>query len=372
MFDWLIVGAGFTGATLAERIARSLGKKVLIIDRRKHIGGNAYDYTDNSGIIVHKYGPHIFHTNSKKVWQYLSNFTEWRPYYHKVKAVIDGQYVPIPFNLNSVCQVFPHQLAMRIEQALINEYGYGEKVPILKLRKNENEELRILAKFVYEKVFIGYTIKQWDLKPEELSPSVTARVPVYVSRDDRYFQDVYQAIPLHGYTAMFENMLAHPNIKVMMGADYAEIKDLIPHRKVIYTGQIDELMGGKFGQLPYRSLRFELRTLECESYQEAGTVNYPCEFDYTRITEQKKLTGQKCNKTTIMIEYPQPYIKGQNDPYYPIPIDENRSIYKMYLDELDKSGGDIMVSGRLGDYKYYNMDQAVASALCLFEKKVQK
>lgn len=222
--DWLIVGAGFAGGTLAERIASQLGKKVLVVDRRRHIGGNAYDYYDEHGILVHKYGPHIFHTNSKKVWNYLSQFTEWRPYYHRVLAVVEGQLVPVPFNLNSVRLLFPPRMAERLEEKLISTFGYGARVPILRLRQKEDEDLRFLADYVYKHVFEGYTLKQWGMRPEELNSSVTARVPVLVSRDDRYFQDTYQAVPKHGYTRLFEHLLAHPNIKVLLGSDWKELE----------------------------------------------------------------------------------------------------------------------------------------------------
>ena len=370
--DWLIVGAGFSGCVLAERIATQLGQKVLIVERRDHIGGNAYDYYDEHGILVHKYGPHIFHTNSKKVWDYLSQFTEWRPYYHRVLAVVDGKKVPIPFNLNSLYALFPPRHAEKLEELLIKHYGFGVKIPILKLRENVEGELRFLADYIYEKVFYGYTLKQWGLKPEELDPSVTGRVPVYISRDDRYFQDRYQAMPKHGYTALFQRMLSNPNIKVLLNTDYREIAGEVRFNRMIYTGPIDEFFDYMHGPLPYRSLRFKLVTLVEEWHQEGGTVNYPNEYDFTRITEQKHLTGQRLPWTTLVMEYPEQYEPGRNEPYYPIPREENRERYALYEKEARKLMGSVLFAGRLADYKYYNMDQAAARALKLFEEYVVK
>lgn len=368
--DWLIVGAGFAGCTLAERIASQLGRKVLLVERRDHIGGNAYDYHDEHGILVHEYGPHIFHTNSRKVWDYLSRFTEWRPYYHHVLAVIDGKKVPVPFNLNSLYALFPPGYALRLENLLLEHYGFGTKVPILKLRASASGELRLLADYVYEKVFYGYTLKQWELTPEDLDPAVTARVPVSVSRDDRYFQDPYQSMPRLGYTEMFRRMLRHPNIRVLLNTDYREIVEEVKFDRMIYTGPIDAFFDYMHGPLPYRSLRWERLTVDEERYQEVGTVNYPNEHDYTRITEQKYLTGQQAPKTTLMIEYPERYVPGGNIPFYPIPQPQNRELYNRYLAEARKLTKAVVFAGRLADYKYYNMDQVVARALSAFEKEV--
>lgn len=367
--DWLIVGAGFTGCVLAERIATQLDKKVLIVERRDHIGGNAYDYYNEHGVLVHKYGPHIFHTNSKEVWDYLSQFTEWRPYYHRVLAVVDGKKVPIPFNLNSLYDLFPPKYAEKLEGLLIKNFGFGVKVPILKLRESAEGELRFLADYIYEEVFYGYTLKQWELKPEELDPSVTGRVPVYISRDDRYFQDRYQAMPKHGYTALFRRMLSRPNIKVLLNTDYREVVNEVRFDRMIYTGPIDEFFDYMHGPLPYRSLRFEFVTLEEEWHQEVGTVNYPNEYDFTRITEQKHLTDQRLPWTTVVVEYPQAYQPGMNEPYYPIPREENRERFALYAEETAKLKN-VYLSGRLGDYRYYNMDQAVARALKVFREKI--
>lgn len=368
--DYLIVGAGFSGSVLAERIANELNKKVLIVDRRNHIGGNAYDFYDENGILVHRYGPHIFHTNSKKVWDYLSRFTQWRIYYHKVLAVVEGKKIPVPFNLNSLYLIFPPKYAEKCEKLLIETYGYGTKIPILKMLENSQKELKELANFIYENIFLGYNLKQWGLKPEELDPSVTARVPVFISRDDRYFQDKYQGIPSQGYTKMFENMLNHPNISILLNVDYKEIIEDVKFDRMIYTGPIDYFFDYIYGALPYRSLKFEFKTLSQEFYQEVAQVNYPNDYDFTRITEFKHMTGQKLDKTTIAFEYPETYRPEENEPYYPVPKDENLEIYSKYTKEVKKLSNIVHFVGRLADYKYYNMDQIVARALNVFEKEI--
>ena len=365
--DWLIVGAGFTGCVLAERIATQLNKKVLVIERRRHIGGNAYDHYDDHGVLVHKYGPHVFHTNNKKVWDYLSRFTEWRPYYHQVLAAVEGQLVPVPFNLNSIRLLFPPKLAERLEEKLISAFGYGSRIPILRLRETDDPDLRFLADYVYRHVFEGYTLKQWGMRPEELDPSVTDRVPVLVSRDDRYFQDTYQAMPRHGYTRLFENLLAHRNIRVVLGMDWKETEREVSFDQVIYTGPIDEFFDYLHGPLPYRSLRFRFQYAPVEWYQPVGTVNYPNEHDYTRITEMKRLTGQEHKGSTLVFEYPEAYDPEHNEPYYPVPREENREVYARYEKEARRLRG-VYFAGRLADYRYYNMDQAVARALRLFEE----
>ncbi|WP_460414178.1 UDP-galactopyranose mutase [Thermus hydrothermalis] len=366
--DYLVVGAGFTGATLAERIASELDKRVLVVERRDHIGGNAYDETDERGVLVHRYGPHIFHTESRRVFEYLSRFTEWRPYFHRVRAVVEGKEIPLPFSLASLRALFSERVADRIEEKLIARFGYGTRVPILRLREEEDPDLRFLADYVYKNVFEGYTLKQWGMRPEELSPSVTARVPVLVSYDTRYFQDTYQAMPKEGYTALFRRMLRHPNIKVLLGADWREVEGAVQYRYLIYTGPIDEFFGYLHGPLPYRSLRFGLEGRPVPWAQEVGTVNYPNEYAYTRVTEFKHLTGQDyLPHTTLCYEYPEAYEPGRNEPYYPVPKEENEERYRLYLEEAKKLKG-VYFAGRLGDYRYYNMDQAVARALKLFER----
>lgn len=370
--DWLIVGAGFTGAILAERIATQLGQKVLVVEKRDHIAGNAFDYFDENGVLVHKYGPHIFHTNSRRVWDYLSQFTEWRPYYHRVLAMVEGKLVPVPFNINSLYALFPSKYAERLEEKLIGSYGFGVKVPILKMKEAEDSDLRILAEYIYKNVFYGYTTKQWELKPEELDPSVTGRVPVNISRDDRYFQDTFQAMPKHGYTAMFQRILSHRNIKVLLNTDYREVVQELRFNRMIYTGPMDAYFDYVHGFLPYRSLRFDLQYQEAPQLQEVGQINYPNEHTFTRITEFKHLTGQKHSGTTIAIEYSQPHVPGETVPYYPIPREENRQHYEVYQNEANKLRRAVLFAGRLADYKYYNMDQAAARALKLFEDEVSK
>jgi len=363
-FDWIIVGAGFTGATFAERMAAA-GKRVLVVERRTHIGGNAFDQHNEHNILIHRYGPHIFHTNSDVVWNYLSNFTEWRPYEHHVLGLIQGHLVPVPFNLNSLTALFPGALARRIERHLVVEYGFGKKIPILTLRESKHREIKELAEYVYKHVFEQYTIKQWGFLPEELSPSVTARVPIAVSRDDRYFQDRYQAMPLRGYTALFSRMLQHPNIKLLLNCDWTDFGAELSGTRTLYTGAIDEFMGFRFGPLPYRSLRFDERTVNKDSFQPVGTVNYPNSNDFTRITEQKILTGQLSPITTILTEYPTPHEPGRTIAYYPIPREENQILYARYLEAARSEFPMVIFAGRLADYQYYNMDQACARALKL-------
>lgn len=365
-FDWLIVGSGFTGATLAERIASQLNQTVLMVDRRNHVGGNAFDEYNDVGIQVHKFGPHIFHTNSKEVFGYLSQFTNWRPYMHQVLGMVEGCLVPVPFNLNSLRLLFPIKYAEKLEEKLVETYGIGVKVPILKMMETTDPEIKFLGDYIYKNVFEGYTRKQWDLKPEQLDASVTGRVPVFISKDDRYFQDTYQAMPINGYTAMFNRMLSHKNIKILLNTDYREIMDSIKFNRMIYTGPVDEFFDFSHGKLPYRSLRFEFIDLPYTRHQAVGTVNYPNNFDFTRITEQSYLSGQKMPQTTLIYEYPQIYDPKINEPYYPIPRPESREIYNQYELEIQKLET-VIFAGRLADYKYYNMDQACARALKVFQ-----
>lgn len=371
-YDWLVVGAGYAGCTFAERVATQLNQKVLIVDKRNHIGGNAYDYYNDQGILIHKYGPHIFHTYSTKVWDYLSQFTEWTPYEHHVLAEVDGQNIPVPFNLNSLHQVYPKEQAHHLEKLLIENYGLEVKVPILKLRENSNSELKNLAEFIYQKIFYGYTKKQWDLTPEELDASVTGRVPVFISRDNRYFQDTFQAMPKLGYTEMFKKMVGHKNIEILLNTNYRKIINELKFNKIFYSGPIDEYFDYMHGPLPYRSLRFDMQTHNQKLYQETGQINFPNNHDYTRIAEFKYLTGQNHPKTTIAVEYPEAYVLEKNDPYYPIPKEENKLVYKKYLKESEKLNNFVIFAGRLADYQYYNMDQVVGRTLNVFEQKSLK
>jgi len=359
MYDYLIAGCGFAGAVMAERLASASNKKVLIIDKRNHIGGNAFDHYNEHGILVHKYGPHIFHTNSKKVFEYLSRFTEWRPYEHHVLASVDGQLVPIPINLNTINTLY----GLDLSSAAFEEYLASRAEKISPVRTSEDVVLSTIGKELYEKFFKGYTIKQWDLDPSELDASVTARVPTRTNKDNRYFTDTYQAMPLHGYTKMFEQMLSHPNIHIMLNTDFEDIRNTIPFRNIIYTGPIDAFFNYRFGKLPYRSIDFRFQTLDQEAYQSCGTVNFPVSNLYTRITEFKKLTGQTHAKTTIVFEYP----VADGDPYYPIPRQENQAIYNQYR-ALAEELPNVFFTGRLGTYKYYNMDQVVAQSLALHKK----
>ena len=375
MVDWVIVGAGFTGATLAERIAAKRGERVLVIDRRDHVAGNAFDCPDENGIVHHRYGPHIFHTNSKRVWDYLSRFTDWRPYYHQVLAMVEGCQVPVPFNLDSIERLFPRHMADELSRRVIDTYGYGRKVPILRMREGDDPQIRFLADYVYGHVFERYTVKQWALRPEELDPSVTARVPFHISRDPRYFQDTYQAMPRDGYTALFDRMLSHPNIALRLGTEFRDVRGDHPDARIVFTGPIDEYFDYRFGELPYRSLRFVHRVQDTASgqggfVQAVGTVNYPNEFDFTRITEVKRLTGQAHPLTLLTEEYPEAYEAGRNEPYYPIPTPANRERLAPYLEAAQALEGRVWFAGRLGDYAYYNMDQACARALALFEKTI--
>jgi UDP-galactopyranose mutase len=362
MFDYLIVGAGFAGCVLAERLASDSHNKVLICDKRPHIGGNAYDHYNEDGILVHKYGPHIFHTNSLEVFDYLSRFTQWRPYEHRVLASVDGMHLPIPINLDTLNRMYATNLtSMDAEKFLVSMSERKEKI-----LTSEDIVVNKVGRHLYEKFVRGYTRKQWGMDPSELDSTVLARVPVRTNRDDRYFTDVYQAMPLHGYTRMFERMLDHPNIKILLNTSYTEVVKDVPFQEIIYTGPVDEFFEYRFGPLPYRSLQFKHETKECEFYQEAAVINYPNTHAYTRITEFKYLTGQRHPKTGIVFEYP----RAEGDPYYPIPTKESANLYAQYK-ALADSTPYVHFVGRLATYKYYNMDQVTAQALHTYAKIVQ-
>ncbi|HMZ74830.1 MAG TPA: UDP-galactopyranose mutase [Rhodocyclaceae bacterium] len=380
--DAIIVGAGFSGAVLAERFASQLGWKVLVLEQRPHIGGNCYDEPDAHGVLVHRYGPHLFHTDNPRVWDYLSAFTEWRPYEHKVLSSIDGQLVPIPFNLNSIDRLFDADTATCMREALVSRFGLGARVPILRLKEEDEPLLRELADFVYRKAFLNYTTKQWGVKPEEISPEVTGRVPVVVDRDDRYFTDPYQAVPAEGYTKLFEKLLAHPHITVRLDTPFNAVGSFDPDTGavqfegapfgglLVFTGMVDELFGRDRGALPYRSIRFDFQHHAVPVFQPATTVNYPNEHRYTRITEFKHLTGQQCAGTSIVYEYPQAYDPADpeaNVPYYPIFDERSKAAYTAYADRL---GGHtrVVAVGRLAQYRYFDMDDAVANALQVFDR----
>ena len=362
MFDYLIVGAGYAGSVLAERLAAT-NKKVLIIDKRNHIAGNAYDHYNEDGILVHKYGPHIFHTNSKDVFNYLSKFTEWHNYQHKVLASVDGQMVPVPINLNTINSLY----GLNLSSADVEDFFASRAENVNQVLTSEDVVVSKVGRELYEKFFRGYTRKQWELDPSELDASVTARVPTRTNKDDRYFTDTYQAMPLHGYTRMFEKMLSHPNIKIMLNTSYQDIMDEISYKKLIFTGPVDEYFNFCYGKLPYRSIEFKFETLDKTPFQSTGTVNYPNDYAFTRITEFKHLTGQEHKKTSIVYEFP----KADGDPYYPIPKAENGLLYKKYQALADQLSNTYFV-GRLATYKYYNMDQVVAQALTTFKKIINQ
>ena len=358
-YDWLVVGAGFAGSVLAERLARERGDRVLVVDRRDHIGGNAFDHVDASGILVHRYGPHIFHTNSQAVFDYLSRFTSWNSYEHRVLACVDDQLLPIPINLDTVNRLY----GLSLTSCELDGWFAARAEHPPEIRTSEDVVVARVGRDLYEKFFRGYTRKQWGLDPSELDKSVTARVPVRTNRDDRYFADEFQFMPSGGYTRMFDQMLRHPRITVRLGVDYRAIAGSLPHRRTIFTGPIDEFFGHRYGRLPYRSLRFEHATFNRPNFQPVATVNYPGREDYTRITEFKHLTGQQHPKTSVTFEYP----SAVGDPYYPIPRPENAELFKRY-ERLASATPDVWFVGRLATYRYYNMDQVVGQALATFRR----
>ena len=370
----LIIGCGFAGATVARKFAEQ-NIKVRMIERRSHIGGNCYDCYDEHGILVHQYGPHIFHTYSKEVYDFLSQYTKWYEYSHEVVGNVYDKIIPIPFNLNTLNIVFGEEKGNALKKELVDTYGMEARVPILELQKSESEGIREVAQYVYENIFLKYTMKQWEQKPEEVDQSVTARVPVLISYDNRYFQDTYQGMPLDGYTTLFENLLNHENIKVELGVDAKDVltfdfenQNILVDNQVfdgpiIFTGAIDELFDCKLGQLPYRSLEFKFEHYDQEFYQSNGVVNYTVSEDYTRITEFKYLTGQKAESTTIIKEYPKKYVDSKTQvPYYAILSDENKQLHQKYVD-LVKPFNNFYLLGRLAQYKYYNIDGIVLEAL---------
>lgn len=365
-YDTLVVGAGFAGSVIAERLASQAGQRVLVVDKRPHIGGNAYDRYDDAGLLIHPYGPHIFHTNSADVFAYLSQFTGWRPYQHRVLASVDGQLLPMPINLDTVNRLYGLSLnAFELDGFFA---GVAEQVDLV--RTSEDVVVSRVGRDLYEKFFRGYTRKQWALDPSELDASVTARVPTRTTRDDRYFTDTYQAMPLHGYTRMFERLLAHPNIHVMTGTDYRDVVQAIPWRHMVYTGPIDSFFDHRHGTLPYRSLHFEHVTVQPPMgrahVQAVGTVNHPNDHLYTRVTEFKHLTGQRHEASSLVYEYP----RADGDPYYPVPRAENSALFRRYETDAEQLS-DVTFVGRLASYKYYNMDQVVAQALTVFKRLVR-
>jgi UDP-galactopyranose mutase len=350
----LVVGAGYAGSVVARELADA-GRRVRVIDKRPHIAGNAYDELDAHGVLVHRYGPHIFHTNGERIFQYLSRFTEWRPYEHRVRSVVDGVAYPFPINRDTLNRLY----GLDLDETGAEAFFARVREPREPVATSADVVLNSVGRDLYEKFFLNYTRKQWGLDPSQLKAGVAARIPVRTNTDDRYFTDTFQAMPLHGYTRMFAAMLDHPNITVELGVDFEEVRNGSQRSHTVYTGPIDAYFGYRFGRLPYRSLRFEHDHLPgVGRYQETGTINYPNDHAYTRITEFKHLTGQTHAGTSIVREYPQP----EGDPYYPVPRAENEALFKRY-EELARGEADVTFVGRLAQYRYYNMDQVVGAAL---------
>lgn len=359
MYDYLIVGAGFAGSVLAERLASQLGMRVLLCDKRPHVGGNAYDCLDEAGVLIHEYGPHIFHTSSARIFAHLSKFTKWRPYEHHVLAHVDGKLLPFPINIDTVNGLY--DLSLTVED--IEEWFRAQAEPMGHCRTSEDAVVSKVGRELYEKFFRNYTRKQWGLDPSQLDAAVAARVPARCNHDDRYFTDDYQFMPLHGYTRMFETMLAHPNIDLVLGTDYREVARDVKFREMIYTGPVDAFFGHRYGKLPYRSIRFEFETHDRPVFQPGAVINYPNEHEYTRVTEFKYLTGQVHPKTSVVYEFP----TDGGDPYYPVPRPENAALYRRYKALADATPG-VRFVGRLATYRYYNMDQVVGQALATFDR----
>jgi UDP-galactopyranose mutase len=363
MTHTLIVGAGFAGSVCAQALAAA-GHKVQVIDRRPHIGGNAFDEHDRHGVLVHRYGPHIFHTNSARIFSFLSRFTQWRPYQHRVRSSIDGRLYPFPINRDTLNQLY----GLDLDEAGAADFLERAREPRDPVLSSEDMILNSVGRDLYEKFFLNYTRKQWGLEPAELKAGVAARIPVRTNCDDRYFTDEFQAMPADGYTQMFANMLDHPNIQLELAQDYEGIRGKAESRHVIFTGPIDTYFKYSHGRLPYRSLRFEHEHISgMDRYQEVGTVNYPNEQAYTRITEFKHLTGQAHSGTSIVREYP----VAEGEPYYPIPSDSNERLFKQY-EALAKAESGVTFVGRLAQYRYYNMDQVVAAALSASDRLLGK
>jgi UDP-galactopyranose mutase len=359
-FDYLVVGAGFAGCVVAERLASQLGRRVLIVDRRSHIGGNAYDHYNEDGLLVHRYGPHIFHTNAQRIVDHLSQFTAWRPYEHRVLSSVDGHLVPMPINLTTLNTLF----GLNMDSAGAAAFLAARAEPVAEIRSSRDVVVSQVGEELYRKFFQGYTRKQWGLDPSQLDRSVTSRVPTRTDADDRYFQDKLQVMPRDGYTRMFERMVDHPNISIMLNTDFRDLQKWVPYQHLIYSGPVDEFFDFRYGKLPYRSLSFHHETHQVERYQDVAVVNYPApDVPYTRITEYKHLTGQQHPFTSISYETP----TDIGDPYYPVPTPENAALYQRY-EALAAATPGLHMTGRLGTYRYYNMDQVVAQSLALFDK----
>jgi UDP-galactopyranose mutase len=377
MYDVIIVGAGTAGCVAARKLAEQ-NKKVLIIEKKNHIAGNCYDEKDEHGVLIHVYGPHIFHTSKENVYEFLSRFTDWYEFRHEVVANVHGQYMPVPFNLHTLKAAYGEEKAKELEEKLVRIYGMGTKVPILDLMNHEDADLQMIGKFVYDNIYVYYTMKQWGKKPEEIDPAVTARVPVNISYDNCYFGDKYQGVPLHGFTPMYEKMVEHENISIELGLEAKDVLGIesgkvlyqgeVFNGDVIFTGPIDEFFDCKYGRLPYRTLDFVFEYYEQDDFQGHSVVNYTVDQDYTRITEYKYLTGQKCKGTTISKEYPSAYTGEEGQiPYYSIANEENHALYAKYKAEVEHLPN-FHLLGRLAEYQYYNIDVMVEKAMELVER----
>lgn len=377
MYDVIVVGAGTAGCTVSRKLAEQ-GTKVLILEKKNHIAGNCYDTKDEHGVLIHVYGPHIFHTSRENVYDFLSRFTDWYEFRHEVVANVHGQLMPVPFNLHTLKAAYGEERATELEEKLVRIYGMGTKVPILDLMNHEDADLQMIGKYVYDNIYLYYTMKQWGKKPEEIDPAVTARVPVNISYDNGYFSDKYQGVPLYGFTPMFEKMVEHENITIELGVEAKDILEIVDGKilyqgetfdgEVIYTGPIDEFFDCKYGRLPYRTLDFSFEYYEKDDFQGHSVVNYTVDQDYTRITEYKYLTGQKCKGTTISKEYPSAYTGGAGQiPYYSIANEENHALFAKYMAEVEEIPN-FHLLGRLAEYQYYNIDVMVEKAMELAEK----
>lgn len=360
-FNYVVVGAGIAGLTIAERIANVLDEKVLVIEKRNHIGGNVYDSYNEDGILIHNYGPHIFHTNDEDVYGYLSKFTKWNDFWHRVLSYVDGNLVPIPISAETINKLYNLNLSCDEVEGFLNK----KAVKVDNITSSKDVAISKVGTDIYEKMFKNYTIKQWGVDPSELDTSVISRIPVRLNRDTRYFADKYQGMPKDGYTKLCENMVRNNNIKILLNTDYKEIINYIQYEKLIYTGPTDYFYDYKYGKLAYRSINFQFETLDTQSFQESPVVNYPNDYDYTRITEFKKLTGQQNDKTTILKEYP----SGEGEPYYPFPTKEHKEHFAKYKKDMEAEEKVIFL-GRLAQYRYYNMDAVVRSALDIFEEEL--
>lgn len=366
MYDCLVVGAGISGSCIANLLANNLNKKVLLIDKRDHIAGNCYDYIiDDLNITIHKYGAHIFHTNNNKVWNYLSKYTKWHYYFHEVKAVVEGEYVSIPFSLATIKEIFPFTMSNRIIDKLLDKYEYGSKISILNFKNDMDKDLKFLSNYVFDNIFKNYTVKQWELSIDDIDNSVLARVPIYISTDRRYFQDKYQGIPLKGYTNLINNIIDNNNITLLLNTNFKDL-DIRDFKYVFYTGSIDEFFEYKYGILPYRSIYFDNRIINKEYYQSSSVINYPNNYDFTRIIEHKRFLNEKSNKTFISFEFSANFELDKNDRYYPIENEVNKGIYNRYYYEAERLEN-VYFLGRLGDYKYYNMDNAIERVITFVE-----